>query len=67
MDALIIYPENKDQLAALKAMVKVMKVAFEQRSDIYPEHVVKGVAKSIAQAEAGELKPYTGIRNMLKP
>jgi hypothetical protein len=30
MDALIVYPKNQEQLTALKAVMKAMKVAFEQ-------------------------------------
>jgi hypothetical protein len=65
MDALIVYPENKEQLAALKAVMKAMKVTFEQKSQIYPDYVIKGVKDSLKQAEAGNLIPYTGIKNML--
>ncbi len=32
----------------------------------YPEHVIEEIKESIKQADAGLLKPYTGIRNMLK-
>ncbi len=66
MDALIVYPENKEQLLALKAVMKAMKIAFEQKTEVYPDYVVKGVKHSIQQADKGELKTYTGIRNMLK-
>lgn len=65
MDALIVYPENKEQLTALKAVMKAMKVSFEQKSEVYPEHVVAGVKASLKQADEGLLTPYTGIRNML--
>jgi len=61
MDALIVYPENKEQLAALKAM----KITFGQKSEVYPDYVVKGVKESLKQAEDGELTPYTGIKDML--
>lgn len=66
MDALIVYPENKGQLAALKAVMKAMKIAFESKAEVYPDYVIKGVRRSIQQADTGQLKPYTGIRNMLK-
>lgn len=65
MDALIIYPENKEQLSAIKAVMKAMKVVFEERSNVYPEHVINGVKESVSQAEGGELSKYTGIRDML--
>ena len=65
MDALIVYPENKEQLTALKAVMKAMKISFEQKTEVYPEHVIKGVKESLKQANEGKLTPYTGIKNML--
>jgi len=66
MEALIVYPENKEQLMAIKAVMKAMKIAFEQKKDIYPSHVVEGVKKSLAQAESGELIAYEGLDSLLK-
>ncbi|MES2112953.1 MAG: DUF2683 family protein [Bacteroidota bacterium] len=65
MDALIIYPENKEQLVALKAVMKAMKISFEQKSDTYPDYVIEGVKASMKEASEGKLTPYTGIRDML--
>ncbi|MFI5136981.1 MAG: DUF2683 family protein [Sphingobacteriales bacterium] len=65
MDALIVYPENKEQLTALKAVMKAMKITFEQKSEVYPDHVIKGVKESLQQADEGKLTPYSGIKNML--
>ena len=65
MDALIVYPENNEQLNALKAVMKAMKISFEQKSDVYPDHVIAGVRKSLRQADEGQLIPYKGIREML--
>ena len=65
MDALIVYPENKEQLAALKAVMKALKINFEQKGEVYPEHVVNGVKESLKQAEEGKLIPYTNIKDML--
>lgn len=62
MDALIVYPENKEQLSALKAVMKAMKIAYQQKESAYPDHVVKGVKDSLKQTEEGQLTPYTGIR-----
>ena len=64
MDALIVYPENKEQLTALKAVMKAMKISFEQKSEVYPEKVVQGVRESLQQAENGDLTAYTGIKNL---
>jgi hypothetical protein len=65
MDALIVYPESKEQLTALKAVMKAMKITFEQKSEIYPDHVISGVKESLKQAEDNQLTPYTGIKDML--
>lgn len=65
MDSLIVYPENKEQLTAVKAVMKAMKIAFEQKSEVYPNYVINGVKESLKQADEGKLIPYTGIRNML--
>ena len=65
MEALIVYPENKEQLTAVKAIMKAMKISFEPQNEIYPDHVIKGVKKSLKQAQNGELTPYTGIKDML--
>jgi hypothetical protein len=65
MDALVVYPENKEQLTALKAVMKAMKISFEQRSEIYPDHVIQGVKESLKQADEGQLIPFTNIKDML--
>ncbi len=65
MDALIVYPDNKEQLVALKAVMKAMKITFEQKSEIYPDYVIKGVKESLQESKEGKLAPYTGIRDML--
>jgi hypothetical protein len=46
-------------------VMKAMKVAFEQKSEVYPDQVIEGVKKSLKQADAGQLLPYTGIKNLL--
>jgi hypothetical protein len=65
MNALIVYPENKEQLLAVKAVMKAMKISFEQKSEDYPGNVVKGVKASLQEADSGQLTPYTGIKDML--
>ena len=65
MDALIVYPDNKEQLAALKAVMKAMEITFEQKSEIYPDYVIKGVKESLQESKEGKLTLYTGIRDML--
>jgi len=65
MDALIVYPESKEQLNALKAVMKAMKISFEQKSEIYPQQVINGINESLKQADEGFLTSYTGVKDML--
>lgn len=65
MDALIVYPENKEQLTALKAVMKAMKIAFEQKSEVYPNHVTEGIKASVKESEEGKITPYVNLRDML--
>ncbi|MES2448563.1 MAG: DUF2683 family protein [Bacteroidota bacterium] len=66
MEALIVYPENIEQLTALKAIMQAMKIAFEQKSEVYPQFVIKGVKESLKQVEDGDLIPYHGLNDLLK-
>ena len=66
MEALIVYPENKEQLTALKAIMQAMKITFEQKNDVYPKSVIKGVKASLKQAKENNLVPYTGLKDLLK-
>lgn len=34
MDALIVYPENKGRLTSVKAVMKVMKITYEQKTHL---------------------------------
>jgi hypothetical protein len=45
--------------------MKAMKITFEQKSEVYPDYVIKGVKESLKQADEGQLTPFTGIRDML--
>lgn len=65
MNALIAYPENEEQLNALKAVMQAMKIAYEQTDENYPEHVTAGLKKSLNQAENGFLISFSGIKEML--
>ena len=65
MDALIVYPENKEQLTALKAVMKAMKIAFEQKNNIYPDHFFNGINKSLQEVKDGQFTTYKGAIKML--
>ena len=54
METLIVHPKNKQQLTALKAFVKAMKIDFEtEKSPYNPEFVAK-IKRSEAQMKAGK-------------
>ncbi|WP_304062777.1 DUF2683 family protein [Pedobacter glucosidilyticus] len=36
METLIVHPENKEQLAAIKAFMKALKINFEKKSEESP-------------------------------
>lgn len=65
MNALIVYPGNKEQLHALKAIMKAMKIAFEQKNLAYPDYVIDDVKASLKQSHNKELSPYAGLAEML--
>ena len=65
MKPLIVYPENKAQLTAIKAVMKAMKIGFELKNEVYPNQVVDGVRASLKQADTEQLLPYTGVKDML--
>jgi len=43
--------------------MKAMKISFEQKSQIYPQHVINGINESLKQADENLLMPYTGIKD----
>jgi hypothetical protein len=45
--------------------MKTIKMTYEQKSEVYPDYVIKGVKESLNQAKEGELTPFTGIKDML--
>lgn len=65
MDALLIFPENEEQLDALKIVMKAMNVNFQQKSNDYPTYVNKGIQDSLKQVEEEKIHPYTNIKKML--
>ena len=54
METLIIHPKNKEQLTALKAVAKAMKIDFKiEKSPYNPEFVAK-VLRGSEQIKAGK-------------
>jgi len=53
MKSIIVHPENKAQLTALKAILKAMKIAFENKEDIYNPDFVEKIKHSDQDFKAG--------------
>lgn len=54
MEALVIHPENKEQLRAVKAFLKAMKVPFQQQDVSLPKHIQESIEKGLDQATKGQ-------------
>ena len=49
METIVVYPENKEQSAAIKAFLKALKINFEHHNNapyncVFMEQVLEGVA-----------------------
>ena len=55
MKTLIVHPENKEQLAVMKAVMKALKISFEEKSPYNPEFVAK-IQESREQVKRGETR-----------
>lgn len=54
MESILIHPENAEQLKAVKAFLKALKVQFESKPNELPFHINQQVEKSIQQYEDGQ-------------
>ena len=45
----MVHPENAEQLKAVKAVLKALKVQFEPQAQALPPHVLNGIKESIEQ------------------
>ncbi|MES2268321.1 MAG: DUF2683 family protein [Bacteroidota bacterium] len=54
METLIVHPENKEQLNAIKAFMKALKISFEEK-EYDPEFVAK-IQNSREQVKKGETR-----------
>ncbi|WP_293300577.1 DUF2683 family protein [Pedobacter sp. UBA4863] len=54
METLIIHPKNKEQLAAIKAFVKALKIDFTTKKSTYNPEFVAKIKRSEAQMKEGK-------------
>jgi hypothetical protein len=55
METLIVHPQNKEQLDALKTFMKAFKISFEEEKPYDPEFVAK-IQESRRQVKRGETR-----------
>jgi hypothetical protein len=56
MGTLIIHPDNKEQLTALKAFMKAFKISFEEKESPYDPEFVAMIQESREQVKKGETR-----------
>lgn len=54
METLIVQPKNKEQLAAIKAFVKALKIDFTTKKDTYNEDFVKEILEAKEDIKKGK-------------
>ncbi|MFC3199613.1 DUF2683 family protein [Parapedobacter deserti] len=54
MEAIMIHPENAEQLKTVKSVLKALKVPFEPQSSTLPDHVKSSVDRGMKQAAQGK-------------
>ncbi|MBB5394358.1 DUF2683 family protein [Mucilaginibacter sp. AK015] len=54
MESIVIHPENSHQMKAVKAVLKALKVPFENQPATLPLHISDSIAKSMKQYDEGQ-------------
>ena len=54
MEAIMIHPENAEQLKTVKSVLKALKVPFEPQSSTLPDHVMANIDSGMKQAAQGK-------------
>lgn len=65
MATIVVHPE-KDQLKAVKAFLKALKVPFEEnKGEELPDHVIAGLKRSQRDIAEGRVYKFTTVEEML--
>ncbi|OOQ59172.1 hypothetical protein BC343_28845 [Mucilaginibacter pedocola] len=56
MTTLIVHPDNKEKLNAMKAFMKALKISFKEEESGYDPEFVAKIQKSREQVKAGETR-----------
>lgn len=54
METLIVQPNNKEQLAALKAFMKALKISFKEEKSVYDPEFVKMIKEGDEDLKSGK-------------
>ena len=54
METLIVHPDNKEQLTAMKAFMKAFKISFEEGKSPYDPEFVKMIKQGDEDLKAGK-------------
>ena len=57
MEPLLVYPENAEQLNAVKDFLHSANILFKPQAKAFPKHVAEGIEKSIQQHRNGQTIP----------
>ena len=66
METLIAHPKNKEQLTALKAFVKALKIDFTMEKSPYNPEFVKKILEGVEERKAGKPGMEIDVENMWK-
>ncbi|BAU53316.1 DUF2683 family protein [Mucilaginibacter gotjawali] len=64
METVIMHPKNKEQLSALKAVAKALKVDFETEKSPYNPAFVARIKESYEQAKRGDVVAIEDPKNI---
>ena len=63
MEALLVHPKDKEQLAVLKAFMNALNINFESTEDKLPDHVLQSINRGLEQARNGETISLAEFKN----
>ncbi len=55
MESIVVHPESTEQLEAVKAVLKALKIPVEPQAYVLPLHVSESIQKSLKQFENGQI------------
>ncbi len=65
MATIVVHP-GKEQLKAVKAILKALKIPLEEKKDeSLPDYVIRGIKESQIQVAKGNITKYTTVDNLL--